>query len=89
MIPPTPTRPALPAGTVLGERVDWQPLIDSGSLSAYVGELIELHMHDGTTLRVTLDAIEGDSLKVTQRVGGGALGYTVKRNLVDEICVMR
>lgn len=85
---PTPSPPTLPAGTVLGERVEWQPLVDGASLSAYVGELIELHMKDGTTLRVTLEEIEGDSLRVTQRVGGGALGYTVKRNLIGEIYVM-
>jgi hypothetical protein len=86
---PTPGPPPTPAGTVLGERVDWQPLPDGASLSAYVGELIEMHMRDGATLRVTLEAIEGDSLRVTQRVGGGALGYTVKRDLIGEIYVMR
>lgn len=89
LISPTPSQPAVPVGTVLGERVEWRPLIDTASLSAYVGELVELHLRDETTLRVTLDAIEGDSLRVTQRVGGGALGYTIKRDLIDEIYVMK
>ena len=81
-------RPPL-AGTVLGERVDWQPLANLSSLSAYTGELIELRMTDGTQIRVTLDAIQGNSLKVTQKVGGGAMGYSVNLDLVDEVWVVK
>jgi len=86
---PTPAPQPTPAGTVLGERVEWKPLSDLASLPAYRGELIELHMRDGTVLRVTLDEIEGDTLLVTQRVGGGSLGYRVKRNLISEIHIMK
>jgi hypothetical protein len=86
---PTPVPQPTPAGTVLGERVEWKPLLDSASLPAYRGELIELHMRDGTVLRVTLDDIQGDTLLVTQRVGGGSLGYRVKRNLIAEIHIMK
>jgi hypothetical protein len=86
---PTPLAQPTPAGTVLGERVEWHPLLDLASLPSYEGELIELVMRDGTRLRVTLDAVERDVLLVTQRVGGGALGYTVKRELITEIQVMK
>lgn len=86
---PTPAPKPTPAGTVLGERVEWRPLLDLASLPAYQGELIELVMRDGTRLRVTLDAVERDVLQVTQRVGGGALGYTVQRSQVVEIQVMK
>ncbi len=79
----------VPAGTVLGERVEWQPLENLASLSAYEGEIIELHMNDGTQLRVTLDAVRGDVLQVTQRVGGGAMGYTVKVDLIDTVMVAK
>ena len=86
---PTPLPQPTPAGTVLGERVEWRPLVDLASLPAYEGELVELVMRDGTRLRVTLDAVERDVLQVTQRVGGGALGYTVKRSQIVEIQVMK
>jgi hypothetical protein len=78
-----------PAGTVLGERVEWQPLIDPANLSAHVGELVELRMRDGSVLRVTLDGVEPDALRVTQRVGGGALSYPVRRSQVAEVHVTR
>lgn len=76
-----------PAGAVLGERVDWRPLADTSGLTAYEGELVELRMRDGSVLRVTLVAVAGDELRVTQRVGGGALTYSVKRSLIAEIHV--
>ncbi|HOC41642.1 MAG TPA: hypothetical protein PKJ99_01385 [Thermoanaerobaculales bacterium] len=82
---PLPT----PAGAVLGARVEWLPLADLAGLPAYLGELIELHMRDGSVRRVTLDAIEGDHLQVTQRVGGGALSYAVDLGLVAEIQVAK
>jgi len=78
-----------PAGAVLGERVDWRPLADPAGLAAYVGELVELRMRDGSVLRVTLEKVEGDALRVTQRVGGGALSYPVERSLIAEIRVSR
>jgi len=78
-----------PAGAVLGERVDWRPLADPAGLAAYVGELVELRMRDGSVLRVTLERVEGDALRVTQRVGGGALSYPVERSLIAEIRVSR
>jgi hypothetical protein len=78
-----------PAGAVLGERVDWQPLADPAGLAAYEGELVELRMRDGSVLRVTLVGVAGDELRVTQRVGGGALTYSVKRSLIAEIHVSR
>jgi len=87
---PTPVAAApTPAGAVLGERVEWQPLIDPASLSAHVGELVELRMRDGSVLRVTLDAVERDALRVTQRVGGGALSYPVRRSQIAEVHVAR
>lgn len=78
-----------PAGTVLGERVEWVPLANVATLGAYIDELVELHMKDGTVLRVTLDDINGNSLRVTQRMGGGALGYPIEMDLIDEIYVMK
>lgn len=96
--PPTDEEPVVspdeedrppPAGTVLGERVEWQPLANMSDLGAFKGELIELRMTDGTQLRVTLEAIEGGILKVTQRVGGGAMGYSVSLDLVDEVWVVK
>ena len=78
-----------PAGAVLGERVDWKPLADPAGLAAYEGELVELRMRDGSVLRVTLVGVAGDELRVTQRVGGGALTYSVKRSLIAEIHVSR
>ena len=78
-----------PAGAVLGERVEWQPLIDPANLSAHVGELVELRMRDGSVLRVTLDGVEPDALRVTQRVGGGALSYPVRRSQIAEVHVTR
>jgi hypothetical protein len=78
-----------PAGTVLGERVEWVPLANTATLGAYVDELVELHMKDGAVLRVTLDDIDGNSLRVTQRMGGGALGYPIDMDLIDEIYVMK
>lgn len=78
-----------PAGAVLGERVDWKPLADPAGLTAYEGELVELRMRDGSVLRVTLVGVAGDELRVTQRVGGGALTYSVKRSLIAEIHVSR
>ena len=87
---PTPTvAPPTPAGAVLGERVEWQPLIGAGDLSTHVGELVELRMRDGGILRVTLDAVEPDVLRVTQRVGGGALSYPVRRSQIAEVHVAR
>lgn len=86
---PTPVPQPTPAGTVLGERVEWRPLSDLASLPAYKGELIELHLRDGTVLRVILDEVNADGLQVTQRVGGGALGYTVKRSQIAEIHIMK
>jgi len=76
-------------GSVLDEKIEWRPLPDLATLGAYVGELIELRMKDGTQLRVTLDAIEGNALRVIQRVGGGAMTYLVKMELIDEIHVMK
>jgi hypothetical protein len=78
-----------PAGAVLGERVEWEQLIDPAHLSAHVGELVELRMRDGSVLRVTLDGVEPDALRVTQRVGGGALSYPVRRSQIAEIHVAR
>jgi hypothetical protein len=78
-----------PAGAVLGERVDWKPLADPAGLAAYEGELVELRMRDGSVLRVTLAGVVGDELRVTQRVGGGALTYSVKRSLIADIRVSR
>jgi hypothetical protein len=78
-----------PAGAVLGERVDWRPLADPAGLAAYVSELVELRMRDGSVLHVTLERVEGDALRVTQRVGGGALSYPVERSLIAEIRVSR
>jgi hypothetical protein len=46
-------------------------------------------MRDGSVLRVTLEKVEGDALRVTQRVGGGALSYPVERSLIAEIRVSR
>ena len=86
---PAPTALPTPAGAVIGERVEWQPLVDLAGLSAFEGELIELHMRDGAVRRVTLDAVDGDHLQVTQRVGGGALGYSVDRSLIAEIYVAK
>jgi hypothetical protein len=76
-----------PTAAVLGERVDWEALVDPANLSAHVGDLVELRMHDGSVLRVNLDAVEPDLLRVTQRVGGGALSYTVRRSQVAEVRV--
>jgi hypothetical protein len=76
-------------GTVFGDRVEWQPLPNLATLGAYEGELIELRMKDGTHLRVTLEAIEGNILRVNQRMGGGSLAYPVKMELVDDIYVMK
>ena len=78
-----------PAGAVLGERVEWEQLIDPAHLSAHVGELVELRMRDGSVLRVTLDGVEPDALRVTQRVGGGALSYPVRRSQIAEVHVTR
>ncbi len=78
-----------PAGTVLGEKVEWVPLANLASLGAYTEELVELHMKDGTVLRVTLDEINGNSLRVTQRMGGGALGYPISMDLIEQIYVMK
>ena len=78
-----------PAGAVLGERVEWEQLIDPAHLSAHVGELVELRMRDGSVLRVTLDGVEPDALRVTQRVGGGALSYPVRRSQIVEVHVTR
>lgn len=78
-----------PAGAILGERVDWKPLPDPAGLTAYEGELVELRMRDGSVLRVTLVGVAGDELRVTQRLGGGALTYSVKRSLIAEIHVSR
>ena len=86
---PAPTALPTPAGAVIGERVEWQPLVDLAGLPAFEGELIELHMRDGAVRRVTLDAVDGDHLQVTQRVGGGALGYSVDRSLIAEIYVAK
>ncbi len=77
------------AGTVLGERVEWMPLNNLATLGAYEGELVELHMKDGNVMRVTLDDIEGDTLRVTQRMGGGALAYPVNLDLIEQIHVMK
>jgi hypothetical protein len=84
-----PEAPPTLEGTVMGDRVEWQPLANRSNLGAYVGELIELRLTDGTVLRVTLDAIEGDTLRVNQRVGGGSLAYPVKTDMVDEIHVTK
>jgi len=78
-----------PAGAVVGERVEWEQLIDPAHLSAHVGELVELRMRDGSVLRVTLDGVEPDALRVTQRVGGGALSYPVRRSQIAEVHVIR
>jgi len=78
-----------PAGAVVGERVEWEQLIDPAHLSAHVGELVELRMRDGSVLRVTLDGVEPDALRVTQRVGGGALSYPVRRSQIAEVHVTR
>jgi len=83
------TDPAPLAGTVLGEKVEWQPLGDLSTLGGYVDELIELRLTDGTQVRVTLEAIEGSVLRVHHRVGGGAMTYQVKMDQIDEIYVMK
>jgi hypothetical protein len=87
--PTPPVALPTPAGTVLGERVEWQQLIDPANLPAHVGELVELRMRDGSVLRVTLDGVEPGSLRVTQRVGGGALSYPVRRSQIVEVHVTR
>ena len=83
------TDPPPPAGTALGERVEWVPLANLSNLGAYKDELVELHMKDGTVLRVTLDDVQGNTLRVTQRMGGGALGYPINLDLIEQIKVMK
>jgi hypothetical protein len=78
-----------PMGAVLGERVEWQPLDNISELSAYEGEVIELNMTDGTVLNVTLDDVRGDVIQVTQRVGGGAMTYNVRLELVEQVRVVK
>lgn len=85
---PEPDRPP-PAGAVLGERVEWQPIDSMDALAAYEGEVVKLQMTDGTEITVTLDAVRGDVLQVTQRVGGGAMGYSVEKSDVRQILVVK
>jgi hypothetical protein len=78
-----------PMGAVLGERVEWQPLDNLANLPAYEGEMVELHMSDGTVLNVTLDDVRGGTIQVTQRVGGGAMTYNVELDMVDQVRVVK
>jgi hypothetical protein len=82
-------RPPLAGTAGLGNRINWRLLMNRAELSGFVGELIELRLKDGEALRVTLTAIEGDVLKVNQRVGGGSMSYAVPAELIDEIYVGR
>lgn len=90
---PAPGKPEAdrppPAGAMLGERVEWQPLDNLAALAAYQGEVVKLQMTDGSEITVTLDAVEGDVLRVTQRVGGGTMGYSVEENAVKQIFVVK
>ena len=75
--------------TGMGNRIKWVQLANVEDLAGHLGELIELRLKDGEVLRVTLTAVTGDTLQVSQRVGGGRMGYSVQKDLIDEIYVMR
>ncbi len=56
-------------------------------LDQHLGKLIEIRLQDGSHMRVFLDAVTADGIQVTQRVGGGTVSYSIKREMVVEINV--
>ena len=51
--------------------------------------LTALSLKDGEVLRVTLSAVADDALHVNQRVGGGSMSYSVRRELIDQVHIQR
>jgi hypothetical protein len=83
---PTPTpEPADDTSSARGPSEDPPKIIDVSQATEHLGEWMVITLVDGTEPLVVLDAVTLDELQVTQRMGGGAVSYRIKRASVVSI----
>jgi len=70
-------------------RTPRQRVIACADAADHVGSIVTLKLKDGSRSDVILDAVTESELRVTQRMGGGSVTYTVPRDAVEEIAVYR
>lgn len=62
-----------------GRELPWTEAAD------HVGQTIEVHRRDGGTFMAVLQAADPDSIRVEQRVGGGAVTFSLSRDAVRQL----
>ena len=76
-IPPTST--PIPTATPIAAQLAAQNL----------GRVLELYLHDGRSVKVTLTGTDEENLFVTRRIGGGAISYSIRKDSVRGFKVVR
>jgi len=93
--PPSPTPTVMPAEDYeelqeeLAESAARKKIISFGEAYDHVGERVKVHLVDGTSVIVTIDAIDREGMSVTRRVGGGAVSFPIRRDHVKEIHLLK
>ncbi len=64
-----------------GDEVSW------AELAHHIGQTVEVHKVRGDSFRAVLTAADRDSIQLEQRVGGGALKFTLQRDAVRQVRV--
>ncbi len=65
------------------------PVIPLDEAGEHLGETVMVDLTDGTSRRVVIDAVASDGLRVTQQVGGGAMSYPLRWEVVAGIRPLR
>ena len=92
---PTATPTPMPAEEyqeyqeALAESAVRQSLIGIDEAGEHLGELARVRLMDGSSVTVTIDSVGPDGLQVTQRVGGGAVSFPIRRDSVKEIQLLK
>ncbi|MHC4611445.1 MAG: hypothetical protein ACYS7M_13960, partial [Planctomycetota bacterium] len=82
---PPPTPPPVDAGDATEQEAGPDDRIGYDELDEYVGRLLEIRLTDGSHSRVRLESVAPEGLRVNQRLGGGSMSYSIKRDSIKEI----
>jgi hypothetical protein len=69
----------------LAESAAKKKIITFEQAREHIGEYVRISLADGSSATVTIDSISQNRLQITQRVGGGAVSYSVHRNNIKEL----